>query len=89
MKDSEKRNEIVLKALDPETNISELAREYGIARQTVYNYLDYVLDDAEERLRQAEKDVLFRIEVLRLRGWTEAEIEAILESVEAEAAIVS
>jgi transposase-like protein len=66
MRDNEKRNEIVLKALDPETNIAELAREYGISRQAVYEYLDYVLDDPEGRLSQAEEDLEFRREVLRL-----------------------
>jgi transposase-like protein len=66
MKSKEERREIVLRALDPETNITELAKEHGITRSAVYSYLDWIIDDPEERLRQAEEEVEFRREVLRL-----------------------
>jgi predicted regulator of amino acid metabolism with ACT domain len=61
----EERRKIKLKALDPETNITHLAKEHGISRQTVYDYLDSVTDNPKEKLRKAEEEVEFWKEVLR------------------------
>lgn len=83
MKSKEERREIIRRALKiqkgeiSDTTIPELATEHGIARGTVYQYLRYVEDDPEGRLREAEDEVEFRLEVLRLLGYTEWEIEEI------------
>jgi transposase-like protein len=63
MKSKQERREIVLKALDPETNITQLAREHGITRGGVYAYLNYALDDPEGRVKEAEEEVEFRRKV--------------------------
>jgi transposase-like protein len=68
MKTKEERREMVLKALDPETNITHLAKEYGITRSGVYAHINWVTDDPEGKLRRAEEEVEFRREVLRLLG---------------------
>jgi transposase-like protein len=68
MKSKEERREIVLKALDPETNITNLAKEYGITRSGVYAYLNWVRQDPVEKLRRAEEEVEFRKDVLRWLG---------------------
>ena len=71
MKPIEERREIVKKALRiqaglEDATIVDLAEEHGITRQGVYNYLSYVTDDPEGKLKQAEEEVEFRREVLRL-----------------------
>ncbi len=66
MKPKEERREIIRKALHPETNITELAKEHGITRGGVYAYLNYALDDPEGRVKEAEEELEFRREVLRL-----------------------
>jgi len=66
MKPKQERKEIILKALTPGANISHIAREHGISRQSVYAYLEWVTDDPEGRLRQAEDEVEFRRKVWEL-----------------------
>jgi transposase-like protein len=74
MKPKEEIREIVKRALriqggmEDET-ITELAQRHGIARNTVYEYLKVATDHPVERLRQAEEEVEFRIEVLELMGY--------------------
>ena len=68
IKSKEERHEIILKALDPDANISQIARDHGMSRQGIYAYLDWVIDDPEGRLKAAEEEVEFRREVLRLVG---------------------
>jgi transposase-like protein len=63
----EERRAIVLHALAPGTNKSELARSYGISRQRVYQILDEELEDAEGKLRAAEAELTFRRRVLEAR----------------------
>jgi transposase-like protein len=66
------RHEITLKAIEiladyhPSTSITELAKEHGITRQAVYQYVHVALDDPEGRLAQAEAEVEFRREVFKL-----------------------
>ena len=89
MKPKEERREIIRKALEIQNGerdgtIVDLAKEYGVTRTGVYKYLERVTENPEAQLRRAEREVLFRIEVMRLLGYTEGEIEAILESVEEE-----
>ena len=71
VKSKEERREIVLKALKIQAGLSDktmqdVANEHGITRQGVYEYLPFVTDDPEERLRQAEEEVEFRREVFKL-----------------------
>jgi transposase-like protein len=57
---------IVMAVLEPNANISEIARRYGISRQRVYQLLENALIDTKEKLREAEREVEFRRRVLEL-----------------------
>ena len=57
---------IVMAVLEPNANISEIARRYGISRQRVYQLLENALIDSKEKLREAEREVEFRRRVLEL-----------------------
>jgi transposase-like protein len=57
---------IVMAALTPNANISEIARRYGISRQRIYQLLENALIDSKEKLREAEREVAFRRRVLEL-----------------------
>jgi len=57
---------IVMAALTPNANISEIARRYGISRQRIYQLLENALIDTKEKLREAEREVEFRRRVLEL-----------------------
>ena len=57
---------IVMAALTPNANISEIARRYGINRQRIYQLLENALIDSKEKLREAEREVAFRRRVLEL-----------------------
>jgi transposase-like protein len=63
----EERRAIVLHALAPGTNKSELARSYGISRARLYQILDEELADAEGKLRAAEAELSFRRRVVEAR----------------------
>ena len=62
----EKRHQIILDALQPGANLSKLAREHGIHRQTIYDYLDFVLDNPKQRMHDSEADAAFRRKVWEL-----------------------
>ena len=55
-------------ALEPNANISEIARRYGIYRQHVYQLLENAITDPEGKLREVEKEVAFRRRVRELLG---------------------
>jgi transposase-like protein len=55
-------------ALEPNANISEVARRYGISRQRVYQLLEDALADTRGKLREAEREVAFRRRVKELVG---------------------
>ena len=57
---------IVMAVLEPNANISEIARRYGISRQHVYQLLENALIDSKEKLREAEREGEFRRRVLEL-----------------------
>ena len=68
------RRALVLDALSPRANKTELANRYGVSRQRIYLILDEELDDAEGKLRAAEDELhaaqeqlKYRRSVLRLR----------------------
>jgi transposase-like protein len=62
----EERREIILKALQPDANISAIARDHGINRNTIYKYFRYALDDPEQKMRDAEAEAAFRRKVWEL-----------------------
>ena len=55
-------------ALEPNANISEVARHYGIRRQRVYQLLEDAVIDPKGKLREAEREVAFRRRVIELVG---------------------
>jgi transposase-like protein len=57
---------IVLAALQYGSNKSEIARRHGISRARLYQFLENALTDPKGMLRDAEREVTFRQEVLRL-----------------------
>ena len=62
----EERRALVLDALAPGANKSELARKYGVSRARVYQLLDEALSDPEVKLRRAEEEVAYRRRLLEL-----------------------
>ncbi len=64
----DERRAVVMAALEPAANISEIARRYGIRRQRVYQLLEDAMLDPRERLREAEREVAFRRRVWELVG---------------------
>ena len=64
----DQRRAVVLAALEPNANISEIARRYGIRRQRVCQLLEDALLDPKEKLREAEKELTFRRHVKELVG---------------------
>ena len=65
---SDERRAVVMAALEPNANISEIARRYGVRRQRVYQLLENAMLDPRERLREAEREVAFRRRVKELVG---------------------
>ena len=63
---NEERREVILKALQPGSNITQIARDYGLTRWAIYDYFKYVLDDPKQRLQDAEAEVAFRRKVWEL-----------------------
>jgi transposase-like protein len=57
---------VVIAALQPKPNKSEIARRYGISRGRVYQLMEHALTDPKEKLRDAEREVAFRKRVLEL-----------------------
>ncbi len=64
----DERRAVVLAALEPNANISEIARRYGIRRQRVYQLLEEAMIDSKEKLWEAERKVAFRRRVNELVG---------------------
>jgi transposase-like protein len=62
----EQRRAVVMAALEPNANISEIARRYGIRRQRVYQLLEDVLRDPKGKLMEAEREAQFRRRVWEL-----------------------
>ena len=56
----EERRAVVMAALQPNANISEIARRYSIRRQRVYQLLEDVLLDPKGKLMEAEREAQFR-----------------------------
>ena len=64
----DERRAVVMAALEPNANISEIARRYGIRRQRVYQLLEEAMIDPKGKLREAEREVAFRRRVRELVG---------------------
>ena len=63
---SEERRKIILEALQPDANISKIAREQGVTRRAIYKYFDHVLDNPKQRMHDAEAEAAFRRKVWAL-----------------------
>jgi transposase-like protein len=63
---NEERRQIILEALQPNANISKIAREHGIHRNTIYEYFPHVLDNPKQRMHNAEEEAAFRRKVWEL-----------------------
>jgi transposase-like protein len=59
----EHRRQIILEALQPGANLSKIARDHEIHRQTLYDYLRFTLDDPKQRMHDAEAEAAFRRKV--------------------------
>ena len=59
----ERRHQIILEALQPGANLSKIARDHEIHRQTLYEYLRFTLDDPKQRMHDAEAEAAFRRKV--------------------------
>jgi transposase-like protein len=59
----EHRRQIILEALEPGVNLSKIARDHEIHRQTLYDYLRFTLDDPKQRMHDAEAEAAFRRKV--------------------------
>ena len=64
----DERRAVIMAALEPNANISEIARRYGFRRQRVYQLLRDAMLNPKERLREAEREVAFRKRVRELVG---------------------
>lgn len=64
----DQRRAVILAALEPNANMSEIARRYGIRRQGVYQLLENAVSDPKGKLREAEREVAFRRRVWELVG---------------------
>jgi transposase-like protein len=62
----DERRAIVMAALQFGSNKSEIARRYGISRGRLYQLLDNAITNPKAKLREAEREMEFRREVLRL-----------------------
>jgi transposase-like protein len=60
---TEKRHQIILEALQSGANLSKIARDHEIHRQTLYEYLRFTLDDPKQRMQDAEAEAAFRRKV--------------------------
>jgi DNA-directed RNA polymerase specialized sigma24 family protein len=63
---SDEQRAVVLAALQYGSNKSEIARTFGISRSRVNQILGSAITDPKAKLREAEREVEFRREVLRL-----------------------
>ena len=63
---NEERRDVILKALQPGSNITQIACEHGITRFAIYQYFRHALDDPKQRLQDAEAEAAFRRKVWEL-----------------------
>jgi transposase-like protein len=64
----EERHNVILKALEPGVNISELAREHGLNRNTIYGLIRPAVKNPHKRLQEAEEEVRFLRQVCERVG---------------------
>ena len=62
----ERRRQMILEAFGPEANISKIAREYGINRNTLHEHINRAVRDAEGQWREAEAEASFRRKIWEL-----------------------
>jgi transposase-like protein len=62
----ERRRQMVLEAFGPEANISKIARQYGISRNTLHERINRAVRDPEGQWREAEAEASFRRKVYEM-----------------------
>lgn len=64
----DERRSLVIEALQSEANRAEIARRYGIRRESLYDILSRAVLDPKGRVQEAEKELAFRKKVKDLVG---------------------
>jgi transposase-like protein len=62
----ERRRRMILEAFGPEANVSKIAREYGISRNTLHEHINRAVRDPEGQWREAEAEAAFRRKVYEI-----------------------
>ena len=62
----QRRRQMILEAFGPEANISKIARQYGINRNTLHEHINRAVRDPERRWRDAEEEASFRRKVYEM-----------------------
>ena len=62
----ERRRQMILEAFGPEANISRIAREYGINRNTLHEHINRAVRDPAGQWRDAEAEASFRRKVYEM-----------------------
>lgn len=60
---AEERQQIILESLRPGANLTQIAKEHGINRNTIYKYHRYSLRDPHQLMLDAEAEAAFRRQV--------------------------
>jgi transposase-like protein len=60
------RRQMILEALSPGTNMSRIARTYGIHRNTLHEHINRAVRDPEGQWRKAQEEASFRRKVYEL-----------------------
>lgn len=64
----DERRAVIIEALKPDANKSQIARDFGIYRTDIYALLDHALADPRGKLRDTERELAFRKQVVKLAG---------------------
>lgn len=62
----DERRQAVIEALRPRANKTAIAKRYGISRESLYKLIERALRDPKGNLREAERELEFRREVLKM-----------------------
>jgi transposase-like protein len=62
----ERRRQMIIDAVSPGANISKLAKEYGVHRNTLHEHINRAVKDPEGQWRDAEAEASFRRKVYEM-----------------------
>jgi transposase-like protein len=63
---NEKRRRMILEAIGLKANISKIARQYGINRNTLHERINRAVRDPEGQWREAQEEASFRRKVYEM-----------------------